>query len=88
MVWGLAVGIDTIGVFMSIEHRAKEYLGDGLYAAFDGYHIVLSAEDGIRATDTVYLEDGVLNTFFRYVERIYNVEITVKKKSPNPQAED
>lgn len=30
----------------------KEYLGDGLYADFDGYQFSLSAENGIRATDT------------------------------------
>jgi hypothetical protein len=38
----------------------KRYLGDGVYADFDGYHIVLSTEReyGIH---TIYLEPSVLS---------------------------
>jgi len=39
----------------------KLYLGDGVYAAFDGYGIWLTAEDGIVATDGIYVEPSVLN---------------------------
>jgi len=48
----------------------KVYLGDGLYASFDGYQFALSAENGIQATDTVYLEPEVLDAFLRFVEQI------------------
>lgn len=48
----------------------KEYLGDGAYINFDGYQIILTAENGIRATDTVALEPEVLERFLRYVERL------------------
>ena len=34
----------------------REYLGDGAFAGFDGFNVVITAEDGIRATDVVYLE--------------------------------
>ena len=34
----------------------KHYLGDGAYAEDDGFALVLTAENGIRATDTVVLE--------------------------------
>lgn len=37
----------------------KEYLGDGVYAAFDGFGVWLTAEDGIQATDAIYLEPSV-----------------------------
>lgn len=37
----------------------RSYLGDGLFADFDGYQTVLSAENGICAHDTVYLEPSV-----------------------------
>jgi hypothetical protein len=37
----------------------KEYLGDAVYASFDGWHIVLTTEDGIRATNTIFLEPEV-----------------------------
>jgi len=45
----------------------KKYLGDGLYADFDGHHIVLSAENGFSATDTVYLDPNVYDALTKYV---------------------
>jgi len=38
----------------------KRYLGDGVYAAFDGFSVWLTAEDGRTATDTICLEPAVL----------------------------
>ena len=35
------------------------YLGDGVYAADDGFGIWLTAEDGISATDAIYIEPQV-----------------------------
>lgn len=49
----------------------RTYIGDGLYANFDGFNVVLSAENGMHSTDTVYLEPRVfeaLNTW--HVRRI------------------
>ncbi len=43
----------------------QTYLGDGLYAAYDGYQITLSANGHDRehgATDVVYLEPGMLRS--------------------------
>lgn len=45
----------------------KRYLGDGLYADYDGFQIVLTAENGIEATDRVCLEPEVLSAFEVYV---------------------
>jgi hypothetical protein len=42
------------------------YLGDGLYADFDGFNVVLSAENGEYSHDTVYLEPGVVASFKRW----------------------
>jgi hypothetical protein len=52
---------------MSRKYRA--YLGDGLYADFDGTQIVLSAENGVRAHDTVYLDGQVLEAFDQWREK-------------------
>jgi hypothetical protein len=54
--------------------KQRKYLGDGLYAHFDGYHIVLTAprENGDHY---VSLEPEVLNALDIYrdqVERICN----------------
>jgi len=46
------------------------YLGDAVYATHDGYHIVLTTEDGMRATNTIYLEPAVWAALKHYVERL------------------
>jgi len=50
----------------------EEYLGDGLYADFDGWQVCLAANDKVsgRPTDKVYLEPGVIDAFLRYLKRI------------------
>jgi hypothetical protein len=48
--------------------KDKDYLGDGLYAECNGFHLVLTAENGISAHDTVYLEDSVLSALLRYLD--------------------
>lgn len=48
----------------------KEYLGDGVYASFDGYQIWLTAENGICATDSIALEPDVLNSLNRFAQKI------------------
>lgn len=54
----------------------KEYIGDGVYANFDGFNIVLTAENGICATDTIYLEPSVLEALNRYAKRIEELRKT------------
>ena len=58
---------------MSEKRPHEEYLGDGLYADFDGYQIILSANDrvgGPGSTDKVALEPGVVDAFIRYIHRL------------------
>ena len=49
----------------------KEYLGDGLYADYDGYHIVLTAENGVQVLETVYLDPDVWRALKAYAAKIY-----------------
>lgn len=37
------------------------YLGDAVYASFDGYHIVLRTSNGIEVTNEIALEPQVLD---------------------------
>ena len=49
-----------------------EYLGDGVYAIFDGFGVWLHANDHLNPTDRVYLEPSVitnLNTFISAVTK-------------------
>ena len=46
---------------------ARCYLGDGVYAAFDGFGIWLTAENGLSATDAIYLEPSVYTELVRFM---------------------
>jgi hypothetical protein len=48
----------------------KVYLGDGVYAEFDEGRLVLTTEDGISVTNTIYLENEVYNALLAFVERL------------------
>jgi hypothetical protein len=48
----------------------KEYLGDGAYVSFDGYHYVLTTENGISIQNTVCLDPGCVTSFLRYMSRV------------------
>lgn len=46
---------------------ATHYLGDGVYAAFDGFGVWLTAEDGLQATDAIYLEPDMVEALARFM---------------------
>jgi len=49
----------------------KVYIGDGVYASFDGYQIRLTTETGMGVpTNTIYLELGLFPVLKRYVEKV------------------
>ncbi len=48
----------------------KTYLGDGAYADFDGYSVILTTEDGIRATNTIVLEPEIMRALISYAMRV------------------
>ena len=48
----------------------NDYLGDGLYVSYDGYHYRLYASDGISTSNEVFLDAGVLNNFIRFLEHV------------------
>ena len=47
-----------------------EYLGDGLYVGFDGYHICLMANSHTEPTDIIYLDPHVYSSLQKYVNRL------------------
>jgi hypothetical protein len=49
----------------------EEYLGDGLYASFDGFQFCLRAPDTMSGDRVVYLEADVVVAFERYVKKTY-----------------
>lgn len=51
----------------------KVYLGDSVYAFYDGYHIVLTTENGLYSdpSNTIALESSVLNKLTRFKDEIF-----------------
>jgi hypothetical protein len=47
----------------------KEYLGDGVYIDFDGFQVVLTAENGISVTSTIYLDQAMIRGIIKFVKK-------------------
>lgn len=52
----------------------KEYLGDGVYAIYDGSGIILHANDLDNPTDRIYLEGFVIENLNNFIKRITSKE--------------
>lgn len=46
-----------------------EYLGDGVYVAFDGYHVILMTGSHCNPDNLIFLEIDVLKKFKEYVDK-------------------
>ncbi len=58
---------------MTTEQRLfpKVYIGDSVYAEFDGYHIVLTTDNGYGASNTIAIEPSVYHALKQYAQRIW-----------------
>lgn len=61
------------------EHDRREYLGDGVYASFDGYQIWLAVNH--HDNHVVALEPAVMNALVRYRDRIMAEAEAAKQKT-------
>lgn len=52
----------------------KLYLGDSVYADFDGYHIVVTTENWYGPTNTVFLEFAAFMNLIKYGEKMFNLK--------------
>lgn len=55
---------------IEIAGKMEAYLGDGLYASFDGYMVRLYASNGMQVTNEVWLEPEVLESFKIFMKKI------------------
>ena len=53
-----------------MNEETKEYIGDGVYAKFDGFGVILTTENGFEATNKIYLEPQVLDALQNYVAKL------------------
>lgn len=57
--------------------KEKQYIGDGAYAEFDGYSVVLTTSDGMCNTNQVCMEPEVVKNFLRYFASIGSGAVTM-----------
>jgi hypothetical protein len=50
--------------------KTKAYLGDGVYAEFDGFAVTLTAENGIEVSNRIVLEPEVIAALNRFDQRM------------------
>lgn len=50
-------------------NHKKEYVGDGVYIEGEGGYIILTTENGIAITNTIYLEPPVLRDLLAILKR-------------------
>lgn len=48
----------------------KDYMGDPVYADFDGFAIVLTTENGNGPSNIIVLEPEVLQAIIRFAQRM------------------
>lgn len=61
----------------------ETYLGDGLYASYDGYQFKLRAPR-LGGAEEVFLDDRVLTEFFNFIERTKQVHISIVSVAGGP----
>ena len=53
--------------------RREVYLGDGVYAQFDGYHVWVWTSDGLHPGDKIALDPSVLKALIEFAGRFYEI---------------
>lgn len=53
----------------NLQIKRKMYLGDAVYAEMNEGYLILTTEDGVRATNTIYLERAVLENLMSFLSQ-------------------
>ena len=64
--------------------KVKEYLGDSVYAEFDGYGITLTTDNGLGPSNTIFLDPEVLTALNQFASRV--TEQKTQQNKPKPKA--
>lgn len=66
----------------------KTYLGDGVYARFDGFAVWLTTENGIDTTNQICLEPAVLSALFAFAQKLNKPEPEFGQQGTGTDATD
>lgn len=61
--------------------KFADYLGDGVYVDFDGYQIILKANDHRNPTDVIALDSDTMSALIRYEKRVRDIIVSEAEKS-------
>ena len=59
----------------------KRYLGDSVYADFDGYMVSLTTENGLGPSNVIHLEPQVYDALIQYVESLKGEQLDAIAKA-------
>lgn len=68
-----------------MDEQKDRYLGDGVYASFDGYQIWLAANH--HTNKVVALDPRVLENLMLYMQDVFGLTITVKEEQDERHTE-
>jgi hypothetical protein len=61
---------------MTYGTSGKTYLGDGLYASYDGYQIRLWTDRGDGDIHEVYLNPATLDSLLKFMKRFFKIAVS------------
>lgn len=53
------------------DRQDPQYIGDGVYAYFDGYQVWIHTSDGVRESEAIALERPTMNSLILYALKHY-----------------
>jgi len=53
----------------------RDYIGDGVYVAYDGYNILIRRDSHMNAASEICLEPGVLDALVRFSKRMKDEDL-------------
>lgn len=59
-----------------MSENQKVYLGDSVYASFNGFHIVLTTENGMGPSNEIFLEPQLIDLLIKYRNQVLGIEKT------------
>lgn len=73
---------------MSLENQPplKDYLGDSVYAEWDGYSITLTTDNGFGPSNAIVLDPLTLAALDRFVARAQEI-VRAAEARPQPKGE-
>ena len=57
-----------------MKDKKKEYLGDGVYAEFDGFHVILKSGSHDSPDNTIFLYDTIAVEVIKYLKWVFEIE--------------